>query len=541
MSNEAKRTPRKAAPRGKWSEAQLLTSDKSLLIDADLVKLLARPEAWNCLDENEKREILALLPADTHPDAETQQDDPNAKIPPLPTSFLRYSNNWRDGIRQFQLDLQNGRYDPEWLRQAEQARKQRENGDFDSFKEQEFEQFWGQKQRLNKKLLAGESAKVRLSELIDAGVILLGDVWRFRYFFKTAEVPVTVDKEGRVSSFILIFRSSADKSQIDEIDGARISFTFPTGTRTFLSTTAPGTKKTEVAAESDTRLDVTVTASQEIPAGVSEISTDQKKQVVEHNIKAKQPNTGASENAPRSTAEMTANMTAKDPPSLITYTSVPDSTEDPDEVIDSAQFSNLASSASEGGAPDRPHDEQNGGSVQVIIVNKTSSPRTADETLKRPTPPSESEPPPKRQRGRPRKQTQENASSSEDVATTPKTPRISVEIMKSNPSPSNEKKIPEQSSENMPSDIEATAPNQPAMTPTSKDQEPDQLEDKITSTTTGLKIGETKQNRLDFDPIDDPISRNELASSPSPRQYHLKSQAPPKKNARSNLNWNNPN
>ncbi|KAJ5600390.1 hypothetical protein N7450_001457 [Penicillium hetheringtonii] len=378
--------------------------------------------------------------------------------------------------------------------------KQRENGDFDSFKEQEFEQFWGQKQRLNKKLLAGESAKVRLSELIDAGVILLGDVWRFRYFFKTAEVPVTVDKEGR----------------IDEIDGARISFTFPTGTRTFLSTTAPGTKKTEVAAESDTRLDVTVTASQEIPAGVSEISTDQKNQVVEHNIKAKQPNTGASENAP-------------------------DSTEDPDEVIDSAQFSNLASSASEGGAPDRPHDEQNGGSVQVIIVNKTSSPRTADETLKRPTPPSESEPPPKRQRGRPRKQTQENASSSEDVATTPKTPRISVEIMKSNPSPSNEKKIPEQSSENMPSDIEATAPNQPAMTPTSKDQEPDQLEDKITSTTIGLKIGETKQNRLDFDPIDDPISRNELASSPSPRQYHLKSQAPPKKNARSNLNWNNPN
>lgn len=427
---------------------------------------------------------------------------------------MRYSNNWRDGIRQFQLDLQNGRYDPEWLRQAEQARKQRENGDFDSFKEQEFEQFWGQKQRLNKKLLAGESAKVRLSELIDAGVILLGDVWRFRYFFKTAEVPVTVDKEGRVSSFILIFRSSADKSQIDEIDGARISFTFPTGTRTFLSTTAPGTKKTEVAAESDTRLDVTVTASQEIPAGVSEISTDQKNQVVEHNIKAKQPNTGASENAPRSTAEMTANMTAKDPPSLITYTSVPDSTEDPDEVIDSAQFSNLASSASEGGAPDRPHDEQNGGSVQVIIVNKTSSPRTADETLKRPTPPSESEPPPKRQRGRPRKQTQENASSSEDVATTPKTPRISVEIMKSNPSPSNEKKIPEQSSENMPSDIEATAPNQPAMTPTSKDQEPDQLEDKITSTTIGLKIGETKQNRLDFDPIDDPISRNELASSP---------------------------
>lgn len=33
----AKRTPRKAAARGKWSEEQLLTSDKSELITKDLV------------------------------------------------------------------------------------------------------------------------------------------------------------------------------------------------------------------------------------------------------------------------------------------------------------------------------------------------------------------------------------------------------------------------------------------------------------------------------------------------------------------------
>lgn len=112
---------------------------------------------------------------------------------------MRYSNNWRDGIRQFQLDLQNGRYDPEWLRQAEQARKQRENGDFDSFKEREFEQFWGQKQRFDTRIAAGESAKIKLSELIDAGVVLLGDVWRFRWFFKASEPPVLIDKEGRVS------------------------------------------------------------------------------------------------------------------------------------------------------------------------------------------------------------------------------------------------------------------------------------------------------------------------------------------------------
>lgn len=36
-ASPAKRTPRKAAARGKWSEEQLLTSDKSELIYHDLV------------------------------------------------------------------------------------------------------------------------------------------------------------------------------------------------------------------------------------------------------------------------------------------------------------------------------------------------------------------------------------------------------------------------------------------------------------------------------------------------------------------------
>jgi hypothetical protein len=36
-ASPAKRTPRKAAARGKWSEEKLLTSDKSVLIGEDLV------------------------------------------------------------------------------------------------------------------------------------------------------------------------------------------------------------------------------------------------------------------------------------------------------------------------------------------------------------------------------------------------------------------------------------------------------------------------------------------------------------------------
>ncbi|KAJ5173785.1 uncharacterized protein N7500_001716 [Penicillium coprophilum] len=212
------RTPRKPAAKGKWSEEHLLTSDKSLLIDFDLVKLLAQPEAWNCLEESDKREILDLLPPDVHPEAQITSDDPDAKIPPIPDSFIRYSNNWRDGVRQFQLDLQNGRYDPGWLHQAQEARQQRENGDFDNFKEREYEQFWGQKQKVDWRAPAGESARVKIGTLIDEGVIQLGDIWKFYYVYGRGAGRIVIEKEVRLHDRV----------------GAKLTFAIPPGERVFL-------------------------------------------------------------------------------------------------------------------------------------------------------------------------------------------------------------------------------------------------------------------------------------------------------------------
>lgn len=126
-------------------------------------------------------------------------DDPNVKIEPIPDSFIRYSNNWRDGVRQFQLDLQNGRYDPEWLHQAQEARQQRENGDFDDFKEREYEQFWGQKQKVVWNASAGESARVKMKTLIDEGVIQIGDIWKFHYVYGKGSSRMVIEKETRVS------------------------------------------------------------------------------------------------------------------------------------------------------------------------------------------------------------------------------------------------------------------------------------------------------------------------------------------------------
>ncbi|GFF73620.1 hypothetical protein IFM47457_03437 [Aspergillus lentulus] len=242
-NTKPKRNPRRTA-KDRWEEEKLMTSTTSQLIDIDLVKLLARPEAWDCLEESEKEEILSLLPESLHPNRESTSDDPEAKIPPLPESFLRYSNFWRDSIRLFQLDLQHGRYDPEWQRQAHEAVREREKGKFDRFKEEEFEEFWGQKQKMDKTLAAGQSSQVKLTTLIEHGVVREGDVWKYsRTFAGKGRDKILVEKEAK-------------------INGKRLTFAIPSGQRVFLpasqtpvrqhSTASPETKdeipKTEVPA-----------------------------------------------------------------------------------------------------------------------------------------------------------------------------------------------------------------------------------------------------------------------------------------------------
>lgn len=81
------------------------------------------------------------------------------------------------------MDLECGRYDPEWLSQADEAMKERADGKFDKWKEKEFEQFWGQKQKLDWASYAGEASQVRLETLVANGVIHKGDIWTYARSF----------------------------------------------------------------------------------------------------------------------------------------------------------------------------------------------------------------------------------------------------------------------------------------------------------------------------------------------------------------------
>ena len=132
-------------------------------------KYFANPQAWEILSEEEKQHLRCLLPP------QVVLDENEA----IPQEFLKYDSDWRNAIRQFKVDLQAGRYEAEWQQAAAEAMEERAAGKFDKFKEQEFEQFWGQKQKVPKNNIAGDVANVKLDDLIRDDLFKVGDVWSF--------------------------------------------------------------------------------------------------------------------------------------------------------------------------------------------------------------------------------------------------------------------------------------------------------------------------------------------------------------------------
>lgn len=47
-------------------------------------------------------------------------------------------------------------------------------------------------------VMSGESSKIKLTQLIEAGVFLVGDIWRFCYVWGKGPDRLIIDKEVRV-------------------------------------------------------------------------------------------------------------------------------------------------------------------------------------------------------------------------------------------------------------------------------------------------------------------------------------------------------
>lgn len=78
--------------------------------------------------------------------------------------------------------------------------EERAAGKFDAWKEQEFEEFWGQKQKLDYSAIAGESAKLKLDVLLKNNYFKVGDEWSYSRVFGRGGEKVHVEKDGTVCS-----------------------------------------------------------------------------------------------------------------------------------------------------------------------------------------------------------------------------------------------------------------------------------------------------------------------------------------------------
>ena len=149
---------------------------------------LAKPESWTTLTTEEKSTIRSLLPETTPFNAD---GSPSA-------DFLHHNTDWRNGIRQFQEDVAAGRMEPKWQAQAAQAMEERAAGNYDEFKEQQYEAFWGQKQEVPPHV---DASRVRLEELVHAGVFKVGDVWSYSRAFGRRKATL-IEKDVTVRFFI---------------------------------------------------------------------------------------------------------------------------------------------------------------------------------------------------------------------------------------------------------------------------------------------------------------------------------------------------
>lgn len=170
-----------------WKTANLVAQR---LLNSDII-------TRDNLPEEDYDALIALLPAEFivyRTTTDVSGEDPKPQINPELYECVFF----KEAVRNFQNDLGAGKYEPAYISKGKEARRKRLAGDFDSWKDAQFELHWGDKQRLYSEAIAGESSKIRLITLIKHHQFRVGDVFSMRRgFFGGA----TVRKDAVVSPY----------------------------------------------------------------------------------------------------------------------------------------------------------------------------------------------------------------------------------------------------------------------------------------------------------------------------------------------------
>ncbi|KAK3402965.1 Asx homology domain-containing protein [Sordaria brevicollis] len=131
--------PKKTTLDKKWEAPFVYTDEKSPLTNADLRAILLLPQAWDVLTSEERKEILAKFPDDSHIlDAGTEKARPDLVA-------LRNNDHFRYDCARYLENIERGRHDEQWLQEAWVAHEKHKRGDYDDFLRKEFENDWATK------------------------------------------------------------------------------------------------------------------------------------------------------------------------------------------------------------------------------------------------------------------------------------------------------------------------------------------------------------------------------------------------------------
>ena len=185
---KSKRKTRASKKKDPFSDERAVFGPNSKLLKVNLTDFFLSPLAWENLTEAQRKDLKAKFPPHV-----TLDDSGKPSF-----EFLKYDMNWQSDLRCFKENLEDGRYEQEWLEEAHQAMKDRADGKFDAWKLEQYEEFWGQKAEYDDHKFSGALDEIQLEHLIADGAFEEGDIWFYSRAFGKGKKGLLVELDVRL-------------------------------------------------------------------------------------------------------------------------------------------------------------------------------------------------------------------------------------------------------------------------------------------------------------------------------------------------------
>ncbi|RAR13472.1 Asx homology domain-like protein [Stemphylium lycopersici] len=142
-----KALPTKKGPSKVFDPIFITTNSTSRLVKADIYHMLLEGSAWTSLSAEQQNTLVSMLPEDTASQTLLAKINAGDKEGTRPSAFTLANDCFRTDVAKFQEDLKNGHLAKTWQAAAEQAVIERAAGEYDAWKVEEAESWWGQKSK----------------------------------------------------------------------------------------------------------------------------------------------------------------------------------------------------------------------------------------------------------------------------------------------------------------------------------------------------------------------------------------------------------